>query len=243
MNQTEYHAQNITYDAGNSYEKVKRLLDFEHGPKLRILDVGSGSGLLGEKLLSFGHIVTGLDVNKSAADRVWVKMCDITRPWPVDAQSFDMVICTDVAEHLERPEYILTEARRVLKSNGVLIFGVPNHFDIRQRLLQLFGKGIVHWDNLRHGQTAWSYAHLRFFTLPDLHQFFHQYGWTIIESQFNFMGAGIVPNRLPNFIKLWLLRLWPNLFSGKFIFLLKLKHSVYRDDESKIFIPGTPPGL
>lgn len=244
MNQSEFHKNQAIFSKQDSYEKVRRFLDFESGAKLKILDVGSGSGALGKKLLSLGHEVVGLDINLEAAKEPWVVSCDISKQWPVEAASFDLVICLDVAEHLENPEHILNEAKRVLKDSGKLIFGVPNHFDLRQRLRILFGKGIVHWDNLRHNQRAWSYAHIRFFSLPELKAMFGQNNWTIVKSQFNFMGGGIIPSRFtPKLIKIFLVRHWPNLFSGKFIFLLSQKSLETAEKQDQIIIPYTPKGL
>ncbi len=241
MTQTEYHSLNKTYNETDGFQKIKRLLNFENGPKLNILDVGCGSGMLGQKLMSFGHSVVGLDVYPNP-NNSWIKACDITGIWPVIDKSFDVVICTDVAEHLENPEFILTQAQRVLKTDGKLIFGVPNHFDIRQRFRILFGRGIVHWDNIKHNQHAWNYAHVRFFSLTELKTFFMHTGWQIIKGQYNFMGAGIVPNQMPKFVKNWILKIWPNLFSGKFIFLLGQKSSGKLNSLNNVYIPSTPLG-
>ncbi len=244
MRQTDLHQLHKTFDASQTYEKVRRLLDFESGTKLQILDIGSGGGALGKKLLSLGHQVVGLDINLEATKEAWVIPSDISKQWPVQEGSFDLVICLDVAEHLEDPEHILKQAKRVLKPAGKLIFGVPNHFDLRQRLRVLFGKGIVHWDNLRHNQKAWSYAHIRFFSLPELKVMFSQNGWKVAASQYNFMGGGIIPSRYtPRFIKTFLLKQWPNLFSGKFIFLLSPNSLETAGNDAKIIIPHTPKGL
>lgn len=44
---------------------------------------------------------------------------------PVEDGSFDMVLLTEVLEHLERPEVALKEAHRVLKRNGQIIATMP----------------------------------------------------------------------------------------------------------------------
>ena len=244
MSQTIYHQQNQTFELVDSYQKVKRLLDFESAEKYKILDVGSGSGSLGVRLISLGHVVTGLDVNKEALKFPWVKPCDITQDWNLSPESFNVIICTDTAEHLQNPAHILQQAKKVLAFGGHLIFGVPNHFDLRQRLRMLFGRGIVHWDNIRHNQTAGSYMHLRFFTLADLRLMFERENWQIEKAQYNFMGGGIIPSRLiPGFICKFLLRHWPGLFSGKFIFLLKPKTGQNTGRLQTILIPSTPKGL
>jgi SAM-dependent methyltransferase len=44
---------------------------------------------------------------------------------PLDDQSFDMVVMTEVLEYLESPEVVLTEIYRLLSQNGVCVISVP----------------------------------------------------------------------------------------------------------------------
>lgn len=41
-------------------------------------------------------------------------------------RQFDCVVCSEVIEHLERPEVAVSEISRVLKSNGTAVLTVPN---------------------------------------------------------------------------------------------------------------------
>lgn len=243
MDQTAWHQSKKIFHAVDSYEKIKRFFDFENGKKLKILDVGCGPGLLGAHLRTLGHTVIGLDIYTAnqSEDKNFIN-CDINLKWPVEDDSFDLVIATDVPEHVYDPAHILREAKRVLNSAGKLIFGVPNHFDLRQRIRTLLGKGIIHWDHVKFGENAWNYAHIRFFSLTELYTTFRANNWNVTTSQFNFMGCGIIPTRFtPNFIRLFLLKSWPNLFSGKFIFLLSKETDL--PNNPFIYITKTPKGL
>lgn len=240
MNQTEFHSNKPTSTEQNTFEKVKRLINFK-ASQLAILDVGCGMGSLPNELASMGHNVTGLDIGNITASNWKFIQTDINSHWPVEAQSFDVVICTDVPEHMYDPEHILNESKKVLNETGKLIFGVPNHFDLRQRLRTLFGKGIVHWDAIKHNETAWNFAHIRFFTHKELIKKFTELDWQIEKAQFNFMGAGILPSRLlPGFIKKLLLKISPGLFSGKFIYLLNKGFG--NENTENIYISTTPQG-
>jgi SAM-dependent methyltransferase len=44
----------------------------------------------------------------------------------VTDDSYDVVLCTEVLEHIPRPEKLLTEAWRVLKRGGTFILSVPH---------------------------------------------------------------------------------------------------------------------
>lgn len=50
---------------------------------------------------------------------------DLNRPLPMDSNSFDTVLLTDVLEHLARPFELMAEVSRVLRPGGKLIVGVP----------------------------------------------------------------------------------------------------------------------
>lgn len=52
---------------------------------------------------------------------------DAQQPWPLLTESFDMVLCCEVIEHLGRdPMCALAEANRVLRPGGALVLTTPN---------------------------------------------------------------------------------------------------------------------
>lgn len=51
--------------------------------------------------------------------------CDITEPIPLNSDSFDSVILSDVLEHVSKPEKLLVEIQRLLRQDGYLILNVP----------------------------------------------------------------------------------------------------------------------
>ncbi|QQS21168.1 MAG: class I SAM-dependent methyltransferase [Candidatus Moraniibacteriota bacterium] len=246
MNQTEFHKHSATFSNGNSFEKIRRLLDFLGDEPLDILDVGCGaSPTLHKTLRTLGHRITGLDIFPASPTSQHSKILesDINETWPVPKDSFDLVLCTDVPEHLYDPTHILREGKRVLRKDGSIIFGVPNHFDLRQRLRMLSGGGIIHWDHVRYGESGWNYAHIRFFTLQELLHGFREHEWFVRAAQFNFMGGGIFPTRFtPRFFRRFLLTRFPNLFSGKFLFLLQ-KEPLRSQKITWISLDKTPKGV
>jgi 2-polyprenyl-3-methyl-5-hydroxy-6-metoxy-1,4-benzoquinol methylase len=247
IDQQTLHRQIDTYTPADNYEKIRRLFDFEKGG-WKILIVGSGYGALDERLRKFGNTVIGTDVNvsdlnRAAAERGDFIECDITQAWPEKLRggNFDLVIMTDVPEHVYDPAFLLEEAKSVLAPNGKIIFGVPNAFDLRQRLHVLRGKGIVHWDNVRYGEPGWRYAHVRFFSYADVASVCEAAGWHVEKMQLNFMVGGVIPRRaLPAFVRRALLHMWPGLFSGKFIALLTRD---VKKEQELILLDRTPTGM
>lgn len=108
----------------------------------RILDVGCGYAPY-RKWLNEEHCsYVGLDIDggDNVADiRV---LSDVA--WPIEKESIDVVICTQVIEHVNDLDFVMHELRKVLKPGGLLIVSVPfsynEHgapFDFRR--LSVFG--------------------------------------------------------------------------------------------------------
>ena len=99
------------------------------GSCLRVLDVGSGDGAVGERIFLMGNNVVSIDLPKIASlthrRRVLsVVACD-AETLSFASDSFDLILALEVAEHLWNPNDFWDEARRVLKGEGHLIMSCP----------------------------------------------------------------------------------------------------------------------
>lgn len=56
---------------------------------------------------------------------------------PFDSNRFDVVVSTEVLEHLGAPFMILSEIVRVLRPGGLLCITIPNYWNIRYRVRYL----------------------------------------------------------------------------------------------------------
>lgn len=99
----------------------------------RILDVGCGDGTFLSRLA--GRLY-GLDISaesvSEARKRLDGRGADIrvgdARKMPLWDAQFDVVICSEVLEHIGKPELAVAELMRVAKSGGKIIISVPNEF-------------------------------------------------------------------------------------------------------------------
>lgn len=102
------------------------------------LDVGAGWGHLIERLRKqFPNIKScGLDYNPShfpIAD-VPIAHCDFSVDRiSHDDDTFDLITCTEVCEHLENFRHAIREAARVLKPGGLIVVSTPNVLSMKSR--------------------------------------------------------------------------------------------------------------
>lgn len=69
--------------------------------------------------------------------------CDLNKEnieLPFPPNTFDLVICTEVFEHLLWPHHLIGEIKRVLTHGGVLILSVPNIASLTYRIAWLLGR-------------------------------------------------------------------------------------------------------
>lgn len=110
----------------------------------RVLDLGCRSGALTRHFLE-GNSVVGLDVDAAALEKasalgVEPVQANVEEPLPFEDASFDAVVAGELFEHLQFPDALVGEIRRVLRPGGTLAGSVPNAFRVQSRLRFLRGK-------------------------------------------------------------------------------------------------------
>lgn len=126
-----------------------------------MVELGSAPGDQIARLADLGYEAVSVDIGTSADD--WGSgesgrmaallaghgVTDITWdleqvPYPLDSESFDAVVMTEVFEHLrDYPVRSLEECRRVLKPGGYLLLTTPNAAYVMNRLRALRGQSIA----------------------------------------------------------------------------------------------------
>jgi len=122
----------------NRHEMEKRIkLVFERllGDSLvgkRVLDAGCGTGWFSQRAMAAGADVVSVDVGPNL-------LAEVRRKCPsrcvqgsvmtlgLAANTFDVVLCSEVIEHTPHPRQAVSELARVLRPGGALILTVPNH--------------------------------------------------------------------------------------------------------------------
>jgi SAM-dependent methyltransferase len=113
-------------------DRYKLLYDWVPGQTARILDLGCGNGVFTKWLQEKAPFVAGVDHNADQLRHAHLSFpgmitvaasADIL---PFANESFDVVIASDVVEHVDDDQAAIWEALRVLKPGGRLLVSVPN---------------------------------------------------------------------------------------------------------------------
>jgi SAM-dependent methyltransferase len=118
----------------------------------RVLDLGCRSGALTKHFLD-GNSVVGLDVDAAALEKarslgIEPVQANVEERLPFGDESFDAVVAGELFEHLQFPDALVAEIRRVLRAGGVLVGSVPNAFRLQSRLR--FLRGLAPEDDPTH---------------------------------------------------------------------------------------------
>lgn len=139
-----------------------------HGGK-RVLDIGCGNGSLCGVLSKLGLYVVGVENDKAGVniakatypDIRFYKASvqdDVAEILTSENEKFDVVVSTEVIEHLYSPEQLLQFARNIIKENGLLILTMPYYGYAKNLAISLLNK----WD--QHHSALVTCGHIKFFS-------------------------------------------------------------------------------
>ena len=111
---------------------------------LTALDVGCGVGEFMVILRDLGFTVQGIDGSQEQMNIVCSmgfegKVADLEGGLPYASESFLLVTCLELIEHVARSEELLGEIHRVLRPGGYLLLSTPNFSFLNNRLHYFFG--------------------------------------------------------------------------------------------------------
>jgi 2-polyprenyl-6-hydroxyphenyl methylase/3-demethylubiquinone-9 3-methyltransferase len=161
-------------------------------PGTRVLDVGCGNGFTAAQFLLRGCSVTGIDLSVSGIEiarethpggRFEVLPADSLILANLKEEPFDLVISTEVVEHLYAPRAYAAGCFAALRPGGRFICTTPYHGYLKNLTIALLGK----WDS--HASPLWDGGHIKFWSWKTLTKLLAESGFTNMR----FRGAGRFP--------------------------------------------------
>lgn len=97
------------------YYQIKEVINLKPA---KILEIGTGNGLVAKYLRERNYNLTTLDLDKELKPDITASVLKM----PVEDNSFDLILCAEVLEHLpfENFSQALDEIKRVAKNNVIL---------------------------------------------------------------------------------------------------------------------------
>ena len=189
---------------------------FPHRPadSLRVLDVGCGNGSeLALPLARLGFQVTGIDIHGPSIEHARQLGTDVAnlnyvcgRVEELEAPPYDVVILSEVLEHLSEPRKLLLAAIEHLKKNGMIIVTVPNgygEFEIDSWFFRVFRLQRIVDAVARNSKQVTAATdnhesgHVQFFTRGQLRRLFAECSLSVVrEGVASFLAGPLVGHTL-----------------------------------------------
>lgn len=190
----DYGYNNTAATHAHAYilDKVVELLDRDENKV--ILDLGCGNGSLANSLMQKGFNVYGTDASEKGIalanginpGRFAVQdLSSDDLPESLQNLLFDIIISTEVIEHLYDPRKFIQFAKKTLLKNGggELILSTPYHGYWKYLALAITGKMDAHLGPL------WDGGHIKFWSRKSLSTLLEEQGFTVTD----FKGCGRLP--------------------------------------------------
>jgi 2-polyprenyl-3-methyl-5-hydroxy-6-metoxy-1,4-benzoquinol methylase len=177
------------------------------GKNLKVIEFGCFTGIVSASMQRLGHQVVASDVDfvlSDPANRAFFEAEHITtvphdlsssQPLPLPTEGFDLIIFTEVLEHLNfNPLPLISEFNRILRTNGFIYVATPNLASIYNRLCLAKGKSFMNpVEHLRWNLTPNSGMsvglHWREYTKNELIDIFAEYGFSLNHHYYTHLAV------------------------------------------------------
>lgn len=135
------------------------------GRTLSILDAGCGNGFVAGKLAEIGHHVVGIDlaedgiaIARGTYPNLRFEVCSVYDNLKTLVNNVDLVVSSEVIEHLFYPKVFLNNLYKVICPGGYIILTTPYHGFLKNLALSVTNN----WD--KHFTASWEGGHIKFFS-------------------------------------------------------------------------------
>jgi SAM-dependent methyltransferase len=170
------------------YERIIKLANFFcHPNNALIVDLGAGSNPISQYIPKKESIT--LDFNHVSNPDI---VCDLNSGIPLKNNVCDIVIATEVIEHIYYSKNLFCEILRVLKPSGCIILSTPNACSLLYRIFWFLGRvpPFAAKADYTYSPSGFAGGHVRDYNFSELERILTDSGFDIIKSTTN----GVVYN-------------------------------------------------
>ncbi|NPV01305.1 MAG: class I SAM-dependent methyltransferase [Brevinematales bacterium] len=180
-------------------KRIEKIMKTNPVKNPKIIDLGCGPGHLCKSIHEKGFPVIGVDISENSLKLVREKgiptiKADLQEKLPFKDDELDILVASEVVEHIFDTETFMSELKRVMKPGGSIIITTPNVASLARRFLLFFGKN-PYLDYKLSGTAG----HVRYFTFKNMRDFARQFGLKVVSLEtdaVNLSGSGKLYSRL-----------------------------------------------
>lgn len=242
-------AMAVTFRTFSSPTKYERKVDFKklefiyagiaecaqalsRGPeKLEILEAGCGDGSISMSLATLGASVSAFDIDEGLVAGLRIELekrgisnvvltCQNAYQFHSDTR-FDIVIASEVLEHVDYPEAVVRNLKEHLRVGGYFIVTIPNGFgpwELGNRIRRMLG-------SRKNAKGECGHHHVQFFTLREFRSLMASHGLEQLKFAKSDALSGLsyaaAKNRFVATVDLFLANVMPSWFSSGWYFVFR----------------------
>lgn len=168
-------------DDNFTYRELLSLLQKHSLDTKKILDIGCGVGTIDFYLVKKGADVLGIDISQNAiliarknaqnfSLNKKARFEAVNFPESVPKGKFDIIVCSEVLEHLKQDKTAITKIKNLLQNGGMVIASSPS------LNAPLYKMGLLKGFD-------WEVGHLRRYTLESFVKLFESSGFKVLETK------------------------------------------------------------
>jgi SAM-dependent methyltransferase len=183
------------------YIEILKVVELNASKNQKVLDIGTLYGHYAIALKRLGYCVYATDIKWSGTSLLEARLkneqipfyiCNVEDGLPFEDNFFDVIILSEVLEHLINPLKALSEIRRVLKNGGLLILTTPNFASLYNRIKLLAGKNPqaptrLAPDGWLKSDVGW--GHIHEYTLDELENLLILFDFKILIKRYLSISA------------------------------------------------------
>lgn len=159
----------------------------------KVLEYGPGSGVYLPKLLEHCDDVTAADIENAYLDGIRPLMGsnknlklieDNILDSQIKDESFDLILCSEVLEHLSNPEVALKTIYRVLSDGGIAIISTPQKYSLLELMCKIaLHPSLIKFTRMIYQESVLETGHISLLSENEFITAAQSCGFKIIESK------------------------------------------------------------